>query len=133
MGKKSVIEVGHQQYHSAFSPQSLPAAIAAKFKDKKIDLRWADPRRVDEHKNRNGYTTVAGQSSDGTVKVKGMILMERQRSLAEESQKAKEYRTKQQTQASREMLRNEAERLSRETGRDVHKLINEDRDESHEG
>ena len=129
MGDKKVrIEYGDNPYRSAFDPRNLPKEVAAKFKDKGTDLRWADPRKVDEHKNSNGYKTVAGASSDGTTKVKGMILMERDRTLADESRKRKEYRTRQQAQATREMLRNEAERLSRQTGQDVHRLINEDKD-----
>ncbi|MHC4951151.1 MAG: hypothetical protein ACYTEU_09240 [Planctomycetota bacterium] len=94
------------------------------------DYRWSTPDRVEEHKHMHGYQlrqAKEGEKQDesGHARTKGnMVLMERPRSLAQQSQARKILRTEQRTRAVRDMTRTEVEKLSSKHGVDLHKVLN---------
>ena len=90
------------------------------------DRRWVDPKRIEERKHNDGYELYKGKgnSTDGTTRTKGnMVLMERNRELAEASKVNKAIRTNRQTSSSKEAFSEAVEVLSKKYDVDLHKLI----------
>jgi hypothetical protein len=116
------IEIGQQRRPSAFDLKRFNIKI-----DPSKDYRWADPKRVDEHKYLNGYEIHKAKDGEvhdesGHTRTKGnMVLMERNKDLARESTARKILRTEQQTRNVREMRREEIEKLSSKHGVDLHR------------
>jgi len=116
------VEVGYSKRPSAFDLGRFGIK-----KDPSKDYRWADPNRVDEHKNLHGYKirqAREGETKDesGHTRTKGrMVLMERDINLARESKARKALRTEAQIRNVKDLRREDVERLSRKHGIDLHK------------
>lgn len=97
--------------------------------------RWVDPKRIEERKNADGFVfskkADGSASSDGTIRAKDMVLMERSRERDLESAKEKELRTMSKTRSVRQdHLSSQLEELSSRHGINLHKLVtNEEKGE----
>lgn len=119
---ESNLEVGYQRRPSAFDLKRFGIK-----EDPNKEYRWSTPERVNEHKHLHRYEV--HQAKDGehgnesnAIETKGkMILLERDRSVADASRRDKILRTESQTRSVREMRREDFEKLSSKHGVDLHK------------
>ncbi len=118
MPRKKKIELSEVRRRSPFDLK-----IQGIKEDKTKNRRWVKKDRIGERKEMDGYRVVPGKSEDGTTKVKGMTLMERDRGLAEDSARNKELLTRQRTHSYKESLGQEVEKLSQKHDMDLHKVM----------
>lgn len=98
--------------------------------------RWVRKDRLEERKNSDGYqftkpplntstqSMLEGAStSEKTIRVKGMYLMERPKDISMRRKKEKEALTRHQSSGVREQMARDTERLSHKYGVDLHKYV----------
>ena len=93
------------------------------------DYRWVREDRVQERQNSDGYVKSSRKKDDlnkEPINVKGMILMDRPKEMAEESRKYKEAETRARSQAVRHNLDEEVEKMSSKHGVNLHKYFYDD-------
>lgn len=125
--EKSDIEILSRRRKSAFDVENLGIP-----KDPGKEYRFCDPRKVDEHKHSNGFSFTKKEgvesgpgvsTSDGHVRVKGLVLMDRSKDLAIQSRKEKDAYNRAREKGVRAQMEERVERLSSKYGVNLHKYV----------